>query len=138
MRKDSHPHYHPRSKTCHGNRAVKKHNCFICRHIECDEVNRKVLEGWRYADIIRAHPWIRHHQFLIDHVSCLGLKDQLDKIREIKLKEILEDIIRAGKPMLDEGKVYPRDMIEAAKTLNELEKKGSVARVWEIIERSGN
>jgi len=85
---------------------------------------------------MRAHPWISSKSVLDNHIVCLGLKDELDNIRQIRLKEILEDIIRAGKPMLDEGKVYPRDMIDAAKALNELQKQGSVKRVWEVIEHA--
>jgi len=147
MRKDTHPGYSLNSYTAissygKGIRRIpktekpRKHNCLICRHVESDQVNRKVLEGWRYVDIMKAHPWIRHSTVIQEHVHCLGLKDDLAKIREIKLKKILEDIIRAGLPTLDEGKVYPRDMIEAAKALSELEKKGSVKRIWEMVEFS--
>lgn len=145
MRKDTHLGYHPTSHTPISglskgkarypkNRKVRKHNCMICRHIEAEQVNRKVLEGWRYVDIMKQHPWIRCSSVIQEHVTCLGLKEDLEEIRQIKLKKILEDIIRAGLPLLDEGKVYPRDMIEAAKALGELEKKGSVKRIWEMIE----
>jgi len=151
MRKDTHQGYHPGSNntslSSYGKgihrRSTKTdkpriHNCIICRHIECEQINRKILEGWRYVDIIKQHPWIRSHTSLQGHVYCLGLKDDLAKIREIKLKKILEDIIRAGLPLLDDGKVYPRDMIEAAKALNDLEKRGDVKRIWEMVEFSAH
>lgn len=147
MRKDTHVGYHPRSRTVPSSygkgkmkkeKSLRQHNCVICRHVEAEEVDRKLLEGWRYVDIRRAHPWIRHAEYISDHAKCLGLKDTLNELREIKLKEILEDIIRAGKPMLDEGKVYPRDMIEAAKALSELEKKGTTKKIWELIEHAEN
>ena len=142
MRKDTHIRYHPQSRSAAtsqpSERAPRKHNCMICRHVECDEINRKILDGWRYSDIIRQHPWIRSSHTIPDHATCLGLQKDLEKIREIKLKKILTDIIRAGLPTLDEGKVYPRDIIEAVKALSDLEKKGDVKKLWQMIEYGRN
>lgn len=135
MRKDTEPGYssEPRSSVAI-ERGVKKHNCIICRHPEKDEVERKYTEGWLVSDIIRHHPWI-HNQFnLQEHLRITGIKEAVQKKREIDTEEILERIVRAGLPILEEGKVYPRDMIEAIKAWNELKGRQKTGEIWRMVE----
>lgn len=135
MRKDTEPGYSKKSR--HGTaieRDVKKHNCIICRHPEKTEVERKYADGWLVSDIVRQHPWI-HNQFnLQEHLRITGIKEAVDKKREIDTEEILERIVRAGLPVLEEGKVYPRDMIEAIKAWNELKGRQKTSEIWRMVE----
>lgn len=137
MRKDTHPGYHPKSKNVAGSKistVVRPHNCMICRHPEKLEIERKFLEGWRLCDITRSHPWIKHDDYISIHMEIVGLKDEINKKRQIDAEEILERIIRSGLPTLESGKVYPRDMIEAIKALNELKGKEKSGAIWNIIQ----
>lgn len=135
MRKDTKPGYRRNTPTKeNSSRGVRQHNCIICRHPEREAVEREYLEGWRLSDIRRKHPWVRSDSTFHDHLRILGLKDELKKRREIDAEEILERIIRAGLPVLDEGKVYPRDVIEAVKALNELKGKAKTGEIWRMIE----
>lgn len=134
IRKDTKPRYHPRHKGLPGPQAAKPHNCLICRHVDKDEVERKYLEGWLISDIRRAHPWIRGHSAIQEHMEIVGGKDELAKRRAIDSKKILERIVRAGYPVLESGKVYPRDMIDAIKALHELAGKERTGEIWRLLE----
>lgn len=135
IRKDSRPGYSRGNKFV-GTREMinpKLHNCIICRHPEREEIERQYADGWRLNDITRAHPWIKSNSPLQDHFAAIGIKDELEKRREINSEEILERIVRAGLPVLEEGKVYPRDIIDAIKALNELKGKDRTESLWDLI-----
>lgn len=138
IRKDIHPGYHPTANPPLGvgprpTTTVKPHNCMICRHPDREEIERQYADGWRLCDILRAHPWLKSESPLVDHIAITGLKDALAVKRTIDSEEILERIIRAGLPVLEEGKVYPRDIIDAIKALNELKNKDRTDSLWELI-----
>ncbi len=113
--------------------TVRPHNCMICRHRDREEIERKYADGWRLCDIVRAHPWLKSERSVADHVEITGLKEAVAKKRNIDTEEILERIVRAGLPILEEGKVYPRDIIDAIKALNELKGKERTDNLWELI-----
>ena len=138
IRKDTHPGYHPNSNPIaqvgsRPHRTVQPHNCIICRHPDRSEIERKYAEGWRLSDIMRSHPWLKNDTSLQCHFEILGLTDALKEKRAIDSQEILERIVRAGLPVLEEGKVYPRDIIDAIKALNELKNKDRTDSLWELI-----
>lgn len=133
-RKDTKTCYHPRSRVITGTGKPQTHSCIICRHIERETVERRYLEGWRIVDIMTAHPWIHSPSTIYDHLTIIGLRDAVTKKRELDTEELLERIIRAGLPGLDGKSVYPRDMIEAIKALNELKGKARTNDIWKIIQ----
>ena len=138
LRKDTHPGYHPTTQSSTGvgprpTMNVKPHNCTVCRHPDREEIERKYADGWRLCDILRAHPWMKSESPLVAHLEITGLKDALAIKRNINSEEILERIVRAGLPVLEEGKVYPRDIIDAIKALNELKNKDRTDSLWELI-----
>ncbi len=135
IRKDIRPGYHPYASVGVDSRkgALIPHNCTICRHPDKEEIERKYSEGWRLTDIMRAHPWMKSLTPLQMHIEITGLKDAVAKQRVLDTQEILDRIIRAGLPVLEEGKVYPRDIIEAVKALNELKNKDRTDSLWELI-----
>jgi len=113
--------------------TVRPHNCMVCRHPDKEEIERKYTDGWRLCDIVRAHPWLKSTNPLVGHIEITGLKETAAKKRIIDTQEILERIVRAGLPVLEDGKVYPRDIIDAIKALNELKGKDRTDSLWELI-----
>ena len=111
------------------------HTCLICNHPDRDEIERKYLEGWRLIDIKRDHPFFSSVAVIIEHSKATGIYEEAKRSRRIKVKDICEDIIRAGLPNLDGKKIYPRDMLEAARILSQHKTGDDIEEFWALIKR---
>lgn len=110
-----------------------EHVCLVCNHPDRSEIERKYLEGWRLIDIKREHPFFDSVAVLIEHAKATGIYEEAKRSRKINVKDVCEEIIRAGRVILDKNKIYPRDMLEAARILANLRGSDDIEEFWAVI-----
>ena len=114
-----------------------EHTCVICTHSKRDEIERKYLQGWRLVDIKVDHPFSGSVSLIVEHAKGVGIFEEGQESRQIKIRNVCEQIIRAGLPQLShkDSSIHPRDLLEAVKILASDKTTDDIEEIWSFIKR---